>query len=571
MSVVPFSRETPSGTVRPLLGDLLRARGILSEDQLRLALHEQKQKHDLLGRVVVRLRFAREEEILQSLSEQTGYPLLDLASMLPDQAALDFWGRDEAMAWKAVGVSYENSVLAVAMADPLDLRAFDQIRRLLPDGIIPRLYLVSESALADFINLAYGTTGFHHCLRELEQQPITTGTEEARHPVVQAVNALLDEALAAGSSDIHLEPEEQSVRVRIRVDGVLQPLSLIHREHWPMLAQRMKVMAGMDIVDTRNIQDGRFTRSYAGRQVDFRVSILPTLHGENIVIRVLDQKRALLPLEELGFSPAHQNLLRSLSQRPEGMFVITGPTGSGKTTTLYALLQRLDTRRRNIMTLEDPIEYELPGIRQTQVKENFGLGFADGVRAVLRQDPNVVLIGEMRDPDTAQMGLRAAMTGSQVFSTLHTRDCFGVFPRLREFGLSAGLMSGNIIGAVAQRLVRTLCPQCKTREPANAEECKLMDADPANPPMVGKARGCPQCRNEGYKGRIVVAEILAIDATLDELISSGASRSAVQKAARQKGFISMAEDGLAKVEAGLISLESLMAEVDLATSLPAKD
>lgn len=569
MSVVPFSRDdAPSGKIRPLLGDLLCARGVLNADQLRLALHEQKQRHDLLGRILVRLRFAREEDILKSLSEQTGYPTIDLACRLPEAEALEFWGMDEAVVLKAVPVALESSVLSIAMADPLDLRAFDHIRRLLPEGIVPRLYLASETALNEFIAHAYGTArNFHHRLSELEQEPALRAESED-HPVVRAVEALLDEAVAAGASDIHLEPEEQSVRVRIRVDGVLQVLSLIHRAHWPMLAQRLKVMAGMDIVDTRNIQDGRFTKNAGGRQVDFRVSILPTLHGENMVIRILDQNRALLPLEGLGFSGPHQALLRGLVQRPEGMIILTGPTGSGKTTTLYALLQLLNTRARNIMTLEDPVEYELPGIRQTQVKEQFGLGFAEGVRAVLRQDPDVVLVGEIRDPDTAQMGLRAAMTGNQVFSTLHTQDCFGVFPRLREFGLSAGLMSGNIIAAVAQRLVRTLCPQCKTMEPADAETCRLLRENPASPPSIGMAKGCLHCRGEGYKGRIVVAEILPIDAELDELIAAGALRPALQKAARQKGFVSMAEDGLAKLKAGLIGIESLMAEVDL-SSIPA--
>jgi general secretion pathway protein E/type IV pilus assembly protein PilB len=560
MSVVSFPAEHSGHKARPMLGDLLAARGIIGEDQLRLALHEQKQKYDLLGRVLVRLRFAREEDILQSLSDQTGYPVIDLSRQMVDAAALDLWGRDEALQLKAVPVLLENKVISIAMADPLDLRAFDMMRRLLPEGFIPRLFLASESGIADYVNRAYGgLAGFSQHLREMAQEtPVRAA--DGDHPVVQAIDALLSEAIDAGASDIHLEPEEQSVRVRIRVDGVLQALSLIHREHWPMLAQRLKVMAGMDIVDTRNIQDGRFTLNQSGRQVDFRVSILPTLHGENIVIRILDQKRALLPLESLGFPSHYQILLRTLIQRPEGMMIITGPTGSGKTTTLYALMQLLDTGKRNVMTLEDPVEYELPGIRQTQVKDNFGLSFAEGVRAVLRQDPDVVLIGEIRDPDTAQMGLRAAMTGSQVFSTLHTQDSFGVFPRLRELGLSPGLMSGNIIAVVAQRLVRLLCPQCKTMATADAEACRILRCEAVT---IGKARGCIHCKGEGYHGRTVVSEILPIDTELDELIAQGASRPLLQKAAKQKGFISMAEDGFAKLKTGLISLESLMAEVDL--------
>ncbi len=546
-----------------MLGDLLCAEGVLNTDQLRVALQEQKRKPDLLGRILLRLRFAREDAILQGLAGQTGYEVMDLAGLLPDAAALEFWGKEEAQQLKAAPVALENGVLSVAMADPLDLRVFDAIRRMLPEGIVPRLYLASEAKLTEFIAHAWGATGFHHHLREIDQETPASAGEEAPHPVVKAVETLLDEALAARASDIHLEPEEQSVRVRLRIDGALRLHGVMHRAHWPRLSQRLKVMANMDIVDTRTIQDGRFTLPRSGRQVDFRVSIMPTLHGENIVLRILDQSRALLPLENLGFSPAHQVLLRHLVRRPEGMLVITGPTGSGKTTTLYALLQRLDMAGRNIVTLEDPVEYELPGIRQTQVREDLGLGFAEGVRAALRQDPDVVLVGEIRDPDTAQMALRAAMTGSQVFSTLHTRDCLGVFPRLREFGLSPGLMAGNIMGVVAQRLVRRLCPYCRVTTSADAGLCLAMGHDPAAPPRIGQAAGCIQCGGSGYQGRTAVAEILPVTPEIDDLIAQGAPRTELLKTARMQGFTSLAEDGFAKLKEGLTDIDSLRARVDL--------
>jgi general secretion pathway protein E/type IV pilus assembly protein PilB len=570
MTILSFPHppeEEAKASRKSMLGEILCARGVLSQDQVRLALHEQKKSYELLGRVIVQLRFAREEEVLTALAEQTGFPAVFLKDYLPDPEALALWDKTHAQKLMAVPLSKEEGTVRVAMADPFDVRALDRIRSFAPPGATLELFLAGENDITEFIEQSYGAAAnVQHWLSELEQEAIVE-TQAEDHPVIQAVETLLKQAVTAGASDIHLEPEETSVRVRIRVDGALQEMTLIHRTHWPKLAQRFKILAGMDIVDTRSIQDGRFNKVIAGQMVDFRVSILPVQHGENIVIRVLDQRRALLPLEGLGFNQAQQTLLRHVCLRPEGMVVITGPTGSGKTTTLYALLQRLNTVSRNIMTLEDPVEYQLPGIRQTQVREQFGLGFADGVRAILRQDPDSVLIGEIRDPDTAQMALRAAMTGSRVFSTLHTQDCFGVFPRLREFGLSPGLLSGNIIATVAQRLVRLLCPACKEMREADEEGCRLLGGHSKSPPVLGYARGCAACGHTGYKGRAVVAEILAIDAEIDDLIADAAPKPVLTRAARAKGFSSMAEDGLAKLRAGVISLESLMAKVDITAHL----
>lgn len=565
MSVVPFQRDAqkPTGG-KPMLGELLCARGLLSHDQLRLALHEQKQAYDLLGRVLVRMRFVGEGDVQQALAVQTGLPTINLLGQVPEPQALSYLDRETALALRAVPLAEENGTLIVALADPQDVRALDTLRRRLPAGKIMRLMLAQESDLERFIDKAYGKArNLNHWLAELEQQPLSAALASDDHPVVQTVNSLLQQAVAAGASDIHLEPEEKSIRVRVRIDGVLRPLTLIHREHWPMLAQRVKVLAGMDIVDSRNIQDGRFDMHVAGQAVDFRASILPTLYGENIVIRILDRRRALLPFDKLGFSVPHQAALKRLMQRPEGMLIMTGPTGSGKTTTLYALLQMMKSDARNIMTLEDPIEYQIEGLRQTQVREQFGLGFAEGVRAILRQDPDIVLVGEMRDPDTAQMALRAAMTGGRVFSTLHTQDCFGVFPRLRELGLAPGLMAGNIIGTVAQRLVRMLCTDCRHEQPATEEECTFLADKTGQKPLLWKARGCSRCENTGYRGRMVVAEVLPIDMEMDELVANGTSRAGLYKAARARGFTSMAEDGLAKMREGHISLEILMEEVDI--------
>ncbi len=562
MNVLTFPEAAPK---RILLGEWLCAHGLLNEDQLRLALHEQKQHPDLLGRVLLKLRFVQESQLLEALSQQTGFPAIHLHQHLSDEDACGFWDKETALRFNAVGFALDDNALCVAIADPLDIRATDNLRRMLPHGVALRLFIAAQDDIMQFIARVYGgSENFKHHLSEMEQGIIASAPEaHEHHPVIATVEALLAESVAAGASDIHLEPEEKSVRIRLRIDGLLKTLTLLHRASWPRLAQRIKVLAGMDIVDSRNIQDGRFHLRLAGKSVDFRVSILPTQHGENIVIRILDQARALLPLEELGFSAPQERLLRQLCLRPNGMLVLTGPVGSGKTTTLYALLQLLDRNTRSIRTLEDPIEYQLDGIRQTQVRENFGLSFAEGVRAVLRQDPNVLLIGEIRDADTAQMALRAAMTGSQVFTTLHTQDSFGVFARLREFGLSSGLMSGNITAAVAQRLVRVLCPHCRQMRAPDAHLKGVLASSVKLPAKVGHAVGCQACDHTGHKGRMVISEILPMDGELDEWVSNGASRSQLFKCARAKGFVSMAQDGLSKLEAGLVSLESLMAEVDL--------
>jgi len=562
MNVLSFP---DANSKRMMLGEWLCANGAINDDQLRLALHEQKQHPDLLGRILVKLRFVHENQVLEALSAQTGFPNIDLKDGMVDAEAICFWDKETAQRLNAVGFEIENNTLSVAMADPLDIRATDAIKRIIPHGYVIRLFIAAEHDVSQYILRAYGgEENFRHHLSEMEQGLIAPASElQENHPVIATVEALLAESVASGASDIHLEPEEKTVRIRLRIDGLLQTLTLLHRASWPRLAQRIKVLAGMDIVDSRNIQDGRFHLQIAGKSVDFRVSILPTQHGENIVIRILDQARALLPLEQLGFSEPQEYLLRRLCLRPNGMLVLTGPVGSGKTTTLYALLQLLDKSTRSIRTLEDPIEYQLDGIRQTQIREGFGLSFAEGVRAVLRQDPNVLLIGEIRDADTAQMALRAAMTGSQVFTTLHTQDSFGIFPRLREFGLSPGLMSCNITAAVAQRLVRVLCPECKEMRAPDAQLKAVLASSLNLPHKVGHAVGCAACDGQGYKGRMVISEVLPIDAEIDDLVVSGASRGQLLQAARAKGFISMAQDGLIKMAAGLISLESLMAEVDL--------
>ncbi len=381
------------------------------------------------------------------------------------------------------------------------------------------------------------------------------------HPLVRLVNALLLDAIKSGASDVHFEPEGNFLRLRYRIDGEMTQIRTLHKRHWAAACHRIKLMGGMNIADRLNPQDGRFTLEIGNRKVDFRASSLPTIHGENVVLRILDKSQTLVTIDKLGYTEHNYGLIKKMVQKPEGVIIVTGPTGSGKTTTLYAIMAYINSLDVNIMTLEDPVEYELSLIRQAQVREGSSLSFSEGIRTLMRQDPDVILVGEVRDSGTATMALRAAMTGHQVYTTLHTNDAAGCIPRLIDLGLKPSLMASNIIGIIAQRLVRKLC-DCKEMRPATEKECKLLRADPANPPTIGHPKGCDNCRKSGYKGRIAASEILPFSDEVDELVLQDAPLSQIKKAAEKVGFVPMIEDAVAKVLEGKTSIDAAMKIVD---------
>ncbi|HSC81911.1 MAG TPA: GspE/PulE family protein, partial [Chitinolyticbacter sp.] len=367
----------------------------------------------------------------------------------------------------------------------------------------------------------------------------------------------------------HLEPEAGFVRIRYRIDGVLRQVRVLHKRYWPAMVVRVKVMANMNIAETRAPQDGRISRVLAGRNIDFRVAAQPTIWGENLVLRILDRKKGLLPIAALGLTPANLATLRRMLARPEGLILITGPTGSGKTTTLYSILAELNSEQVNIMTLEDPVEYPMPMIRQTSLNEVVKMDFASGIRSLLRQDPDVILIGEIRDKETADMAFRAAMTGHQVYATLHTSSAIGALPRLADIGVRADVMAGNIIGIVAQRLVRLLCVQCRTPYPADARERQLLGlATDEAAPTLYRACGCPACEQQGYRGRTSVIEILRLDAGLDALVAAAASRGALLAAAGERGFTALIDDACRLVVAGITTLDEIARVIDLSERGP---
>jgi general secretion pathway protein E/type IV pilus assembly protein PilB len=381
--------------------------------------------------------------------------------------------------------------------------------------------------------------------------------------MVRLVSAVLMDAIKRGASDIHFEPEQAFLRLRYRIDGVLQQIRSLHKSFWPGIVVRLKVLSGMDIAEVRSPQDGRLQVNLCGRPIDFRVSSHPTIHGENIVLRVLDREKSIIPLENMGLQSSTLEQLKHMMQRPEGILIVTGPTGSGKTTTLYSLLTHLNSEAVNIMTLEDPVEYPVSRMRQTSVAEVNKVDFANGIRSIMRQDPDIILVGEVRDEDTATMAFRAAMTGHQVFTTLHTNSALGAFPRLTDIGILPDIMAGNIIGVIAQRLVRVLCPHCKQAHSPNAEERKQLSLKADSAQIIYQAKGCGMCSFTGYRGRMAIMELLTIDNDMDSLISRRAHMDELRAMASAKGFVSLADDGVRRILEGHTSLSEVRRVIDL--------
>jgi general secretion pathway protein E len=422
-----------------------------------------------------------------------------------------------------------------------------------------RLALAYEQGSSEAMQMMEGMEEELDLARLAEQlgEPEDLLESEDDAPIIRLINALLTEAVKENASDVHIEPFEHRLVVRFRVDGVLREVLTPQRLLAPLLVSRIKVMAKLDIAEKRLPQDGRISLRVAGRAVDVRVSTLPSGHGERVVMRLLDKQAGRLDLEHLGMAKADQALMDRLIARPHGIVLVTGPTGSGKTTTLYAALTRINNSKRNIMTVEDPIEYYLDGIGQTQVNTKVDMTFARGLRAILRQDPDVVMVGEIRDLETAEIAVQASLTGHLVFSTLHTNSAVGAVTRLRDMGVEPFLLSSSLIGVLAQRLVRVLCPDCKQPYTAGETECAQLAADPARPPTLYHAIGCPQCNQLGYRGRTGIYELIELDDPMRTMIHDGASEQDLEHYAR-RFTPGMRQDGNRRVLAGVTTLEEVV-------------
>lgn len=567
----PHREEPPPKQRRPL-GQILVSSGLLSEDQLRIALHEQLKLNQPIGRLLVALGFVPESALRQALSEKLGAQGIDLSHAVIDPQAIKLLAHDLAKRHRVLPLAYDEQrrQLLLAVSDTHDLLALDRVRAQLGASLKIEMRLAGEQEIDRAIDQYYGhelsIEGILHELEtgEIEQFARHGAPEDYHQPVVRLIDAILADAVKQGASDIHFEPEAGFLRIRYRIDGRLRQIRALHKSYWPAMSVRLKVIAGMNIAEMRAPQDGRIGLTVSGRTVDFRVASQPTIHGENIVLRILDRQKGIVALEDLGLSPAQLQLLKQMMARPEGIILVTGPTGSGKTTTLYSLLNHINDEGIHIMTLEDPVEYPMPLIRQTSVAENAKLDFANGIRSMMRQDPDVILVGEIRDAETAEMAFRAAMTGHQVYTTLHTNSAIGAVPRLLDSGVLPDIMAGNIIGIVAQRLVRRLCEHCKMPHAPEPDEARLFDALANGGELrLYRASGCERCAFQGYRGRLAIMELLRIDAGLDELLAERASQHEIRRHAARNGFTTLADDGLRRVFEGATSLDELRRVVDL--------
>ena len=556
------------------LGELMVQQGLISQDQLRIALMEQEQNNIPLGRQLVRLGFVTEAMVRDLVAHTIGQESIDLSTVIADSDALKMVPEEFARRYHLLPIAYEDNIklLTVAMADMFNVVALDQLRAMLGGQIQLKPALAAEAQLEEYIDQFYGyELSVDGILREIETgeidyQSLIAEGDQYTQPVVRLVGALLMDAVKRGASDIHFEPEYAFLRIRYRIDGVLQQIRSLHKTYWPGIAVRLKVISGMDIAETRSPQDGRLNINLGGRPIDFRVASHPTIHGENIVLRVLDREKSIIPMDRMGLRNETLEELKLMMTRPEGIVIVTGPTGSGKTTTLYSLLSHLNTESVNIMTLEDPVEYPVTMMRQTSVAEVNKVDFANGIRSIMRQDPDIILVGEIRDEDTATMAFRAAMTGHQVFSTLHTNSALGTFPRLLDIGVSPDIMAGNIIGVVAQRLVRVLCPHCKEAYSPEADERRLLGLAPKVDAKIYRQVGCKRCNYTGYRGRMAIIELLRIDNDIDALVARRSPLDEIRAVAMAKGFVTLAEDGVRRILEGYTSFAEVTRVIDL-TSL----
>ncbi len=537
--------------MRSRLGAILLEQGAISEDQLRAALAQQENRSIPLGRALLELGAVDEDTLARALARQARLPFVNLAGRKAPARLCELL--DAGVAWehRVLPVAEQGEALVVAVDDPAKAVVLDTLQFLLDREI--RLAMAAPAALEAALVQAYGPPPGSEAVPEEGEG--SADPEEA--PVVRLVHRLFEEAVNQRASDIHIEPFADRVRIRYRVDGRLRIAAEHPADLHPPLLSHLKVSAGLDIAEKRKPQDGRIEYRAAGRELDVRTSILPTNHGESCVMRLLDRKANLLSLSDLGMSPAALQWFQRVIERPNGIFLVTGPTGSGKTTTLYAALQTLNRSDRKILTVEDPVEYRIPGLNQVQVHPRIGLDFSRVLRAFLRQAPNIVLVGEIRDRETAEVAIQASLTGHLVFSTVHTNDAPSAVTRLLDMGVPPFLIATSLQGVLAQRLVRRLCPECSVEEEATALERRVLGLSKGA--RLRHPRGCRACRRSGYRGRLGVFEWLEMDEELREMLFHLQNPNEFRRRAAASGaWRPMAEDAAEKARAGLTSVNELL-------------
>ncbi|MBU1006762.1 MAG: type II secretion system ATPase GspE [Candidatus Omnitrophica bacterium] len=544
---------------------ILLERSLITEEQIESIRDDSRKKGVALEKLLVRSGLVSEEDYVQAMSEVLGVPYIDLNSYLVDAGILELIPEGIARKHKVIPVFKIGDTLTVAMSDPKDVMAIDNLARKSKCEIEP--VLSGEGAILNAIDQYYGVTGsVDEVIKGIDKEKKKTGinaelnikelTEMAEEPpVIKLVNLIIMQAVKDGASDVHVEPEESALKVRFRVDGLLHEMFSPPKHLEPAFISRIKILSGIDISEKRKPQDGRFNIKLENRNVDMRVSTFPTIYGENIVIRILDKGAILVNLDKLGFSEEVKGQFKASIKRPHGIVLVTGPTGSGKTTTLYSALTSIDSEEKNIITIEDPVEYHLGRIRQSQINPKAGLTFASGLRSILRQDPDVIMVGEIRDKETAEIAVQAALTGHLVFSTLHTNDASGALARLMDMGIESFLISSSIVGILAQRLVRKICPKCAHSYTPSGEVLKGLGIGSKE---LSRGKGCNFCKNTGYKGRIGIFEFLVINEDIKNLIIAKASSDSIKKKAVELGMKTLRDDGLDKVLKGITTADEVI-------------
>lgn len=575
-------------SLKDRLIEILIKNKLLTQEQLAKALEEQKRKGGRLSDIIIRLEFIKEKELAAVLSEGLGLPLIDLKRFKIDPEITRIVSSDIARHYQMIPVSKIADALTLAMADPLNIFAIDYLKGLTGYRINP--IIASSQDINQAIELYYPDTArgaIDDLVKEIsgpaievikqDKQAAPSEQELSRishqGPVVQIVNMVLEQAVKKRASDVLIEPFEKLLRMRYRVDGILHEEEPLPHRMYMSIVSRIKVISELNIAECRLPQDGRFKVRISGREVDFRVSILPSVFGEKVALRILDKTQALLDVGKLGFSEDVAAELKKAAMMPHGMILVCGPTGSGKTTTLYSLLKFVDSPEKNIITVEDPVEYQLEGINQVTAKPEIGLSFASALRSILRQDPDIIMIGEIRDYDTVDIAVKSALTGHLVLSTLHTTTAAGSIARLLNMGVEPYLINSSVISVVAQRLLRRICPHCKEEYAPSPEilknisflneprttPCLPADRNHEQQTMVFyKAKGCQRCLNTGYLGRIGIAEVLMLTSVLKEIILSQAQEHVIKRQARQEGMKTLREAGLEAVSRGETTIEEVM-------------
>lgn len=543
---------------RKRLGDLLVESGLLKEEQLEETLRLKKQSQKL-GDALLERGYITQQQLIEVLEFQLGIPHISLHRYPVDTTLMSIVPKEFARRNILIPLKKNGDQLLVAMADPMDYFAVDDLR--MSTGFQIEQVIASKEEILQAINKHYSMgESMKDILKEDFEGDITgtgaTGEDDA--PAIRLVNQILLTGMQQKASDIHIDPQEKKILVRYRVDGVLSTEKALPKSLQNVLIARVKIMANLNITETRLPQDGRIKVTLDFTPVDLRISTLPTVYGEKIVIRILDLGSALNSLADLGFNKINYEHFLNLIQKPSGIILITGPTGSGKSSTLYAALNHLNSDEVNIITIEDPVEYQIEGINQVQVNSNVGLTFATGLRSILRQDPNIVMVGEIRDTETAEIAIRASLTGHLVLSTLHTNSAIATIPRLIDMGIEPFLVVSSLSGIVAQRLVRKVCRECKEEYVPSEMEIDLFTRRGIKPGKMFRGKGCGVCNSTGYRGRVAIQEILVIDDEIRHMMMNNKSMTNIRDYALQNGMIFLIDDGLLKVKKGLTTVEEIL-------------